>query len=157
MTAKRVLSVGQCGADHGGISYALRALGAEATPAATEAEALERLLEGAFNLVLVNRVFDADGGSGLDFIRRIKADEALRATPVMLVSNYADAQRRGRRGGRRAGLRQGVAGPAGDARQDKAVSGAEFDLIQPRFQWLEPHRRQGWDEAADRPHQQGKA
>ena len=93
MTAKRVLSVGQCGADHGGISYALRALGAEATPAATEAEALERLLEGAFNLVLVNRVFDADGGSGLDFIRRIKADEALRATPVMLVSNYADAQR----------------------------------------------------------------
>ncbi len=93
MKAKRVLSVGQCGADHGGVSHALRALGAEATPAATEAEALERLRREAFDLVLVNRVFDADGGSGLDLIRRIKADEALRATPVMLVSNYDDAQR----------------------------------------------------------------
>ena len=93
MTAKRVLSVGQCGADHGGISWAMRAIGAETTAAATQAEALEQLREGTFDLVLVNRVFDADGDSGLDLIRRIKADEALRATPVMLVSNYADAQR----------------------------------------------------------------
>ena len=93
MTAKRVLSVGQCGADHGGISWAFRSLGAEVTPAATQTEALELLGEGAFDLVLVNRVFDADGDSGVELIRRIKADEALRATPVLLVSNYADAQR----------------------------------------------------------------
>jgi CheY-like chemotaxis protein len=93
MTAKRVLSVGQCGADHGAISWALQALGAEAAPAATQAEALERLRQEAFDLVLVNRVFDADGDSGLELIRRLKADEALRATPVMLVSNYADAQK----------------------------------------------------------------
>ena len=93
MTAKRVLSVGQCGADHGGISWALRPLGAEATPAATQEEALQRLRTDKFALVLVNRVFDADGDSGVELIRRIKTDEALRATPVMLVSNYADAQR----------------------------------------------------------------
>jgi CheY-like chemotaxis protein len=93
MTAKRVLSVGQCGADHGGISSALRPLGAEATPAATQEDALQRLRADQFALVLVNRVFDADGDSGVELIRRIKTDEALRATPVMLVSNYTDAQR----------------------------------------------------------------
>ena len=93
MTAKRVLSVGQCGADHGGLSWALRrAFGAEVTPAATRDEALERLRQEPFALVLVNRVFDADGDSGVELIRALKADEALRATPVMLVSNYADAQ-----------------------------------------------------------------
>ncbi len=42
--------------------------------------------------MLVNRVFDADGSSGLDFIKTLKADAALTATPVMLVSNYEDAQ-----------------------------------------------------------------
>ncbi len=43
-------------------------------------------------MVLVNRVFDADGDSGVDLIRQIKADEALQTTPILLVSNYADAQ-----------------------------------------------------------------
>lgn len=93
MTAKRVLSVGQCGFDHGGIAHAFRqAFGAEVTSAATAPRALDLLRKESFALVLVNRVFDADGESGLDFIRTVKADEGLRATPVLLVSNYADAQ-----------------------------------------------------------------
>jgi CheY-like chemotaxis protein len=93
MTAKRVLSVGQCAADHGGISWALRqAFGAAVIPAATQAEALERLRCEAFDLVLINRVFDHDGDSGVELIRRLKADETLRATPAMLVSNYTEAQ-----------------------------------------------------------------
>jgi CheY-like chemotaxis protein len=94
MTANRVLSVGQCGADHYGISSTLRqAFGAEVEQAATQTEALQLLGQERFALVLVNRVFDADGDSGVDLIRRVKADEALRAVPVLLVSNYADAQR----------------------------------------------------------------
>jgi DNA-binding NarL/FixJ family response regulator len=93
MSAKRVLSVGQCGFDHGGIAHAFRqAFGAEVTPAATEEVALDLMRKEAFALVLVNRVFDADGDSGVDFIRRIKADDGLRTTPALLVSNYADAQ-----------------------------------------------------------------
>ena len=94
MTAKRVLSVGQCGLDHGGIAHTFRhAFDAEVTAAATHAQALELLRKNTFDLVLVNRVLDADGDSGVDLIHQIKADEALRATPVMLVSNYADAQK----------------------------------------------------------------
>jgi two-component system chemotaxis response regulator CheY len=89
--SSRILSVGQCGFDHGSISRVLRAeFGAEVEPAATAEEALAALRRGGHALVLINRVFDADGGAGLELIRRIKSEAP--ATPVMLVSNFADAQ-----------------------------------------------------------------
>jgi CheY-like chemotaxis protein len=92
MTAKRLLSVGQCGADHRKIIRTLQRFNVEIVPADTTDEALAHLRAGPFALVLVNRVYDADGASGLDLIRRIKGDEALRPLPVMLVSNHDDAQ-----------------------------------------------------------------
>jgi two-component system, chemotaxis family, chemotaxis protein CheY len=93
MTAKRVLSVGQCGADHYGISLTFRqAFGVEVEAASTQTEALRLMRQAPFDLVLVNRIFDRDGDSGVDMIRLAKADEALQTTPVLLVSNYADAQ-----------------------------------------------------------------
>ena len=88
---KKVLSVGQCAMDHGSISRVLRGrLGAEVTAAASADAALSALRQGGYSLVLVNRVFDADGDSGLEFIRKL-ASEPTRV-PVMLVSNFADAQ-----------------------------------------------------------------
>jgi two-component system chemotaxis response regulator CheY len=92
MSAKRVLSVGQCEADHRRIVRALAAFSVEIVAADDADGALARLREGRFALVLVNRVFDADGGSGIELIRRVKADAALRSVPVMLVSNFEDAQ-----------------------------------------------------------------
>jgi len=93
LSTKRVLSVGQCFADHSSISRVLRAsFVAEVIAADTSRQALQQLQEETFALVLVNRVFDADGDSGLDLIRAIKADDALRSVPVMLVSNYDEAQ-----------------------------------------------------------------
>jgi CheY-like chemotaxis protein len=90
---KRVLSVGQCLADHGGISRTLRgAFDAEVVAADTIPEALGLLRREAFDLVLVNRVFDSDHAPGLDLVRQVKADEALKGVPVMLVSNYLDVQ-----------------------------------------------------------------
>jgi CheY-like chemotaxis protein len=91
---KRVLSVGHCDADHGTITRAIEQhFGAEVVPAAGAEEALARLRAEPFALALVNRVFDADAFSGLDFIKQVRADEALRSVSVMLVSNYADYQR----------------------------------------------------------------
>jgi two-component system chemotaxis response regulator CheY len=93
MVAKRVLSLGQCGPDHASISGLFqRQLGAEVTPARTFDEALAQLRQGGFDLVLVNRVLDYDGEAGLDFIDRLKGDAQLRDVPVMLVSNFKDAQ-----------------------------------------------------------------
>ncbi len=90
---KKVLSVGQCFADHSGISHVLgTSFGADVVRADTRDEALNLLRQGAFALVLVNRVLDADGSSGHELIRALKADEQLRDVAVMLVSNYDDAQ-----------------------------------------------------------------
>ncbi len=90
---KRVLSVGQCCADHSAISRVLRdSFGAEVVGADSARQTLEQLRQETFALVLVNRVLDADGSSGLELIRAVKADEQLRAVPIVLVSNYEDAQ-----------------------------------------------------------------
>jgi CheY-like chemotaxis protein len=94
MTAKRILSVGQCAADHSRISRTFQqAFAAEVIGVDTNVEALDKLRREAFALVLVNRVFDADGASGLDFIKHVKSDAALTQMPLMLVSNYTDAQK----------------------------------------------------------------
>jgi|SRR5262249_9824140 len=93
MSAKRVLSLGQCFADHGSISHTLqRHFGAEVVGVDEPNEALDRLRRESFDLVLVNRRLDADGSAGVAVVRQIKADERLRGLPVMLVSNYDDAQ-----------------------------------------------------------------
>jgi two-component system, chemotaxis family, chemotaxis protein CheY len=93
MSTKKVLSLGQCAADHAAIAGLLRRhLEAEVDAADTFADAESRLSSGHYDLVLVNRVLDRDGKEGLDFIARIKAHPEWRPLPVMLVSNYPDAQ-----------------------------------------------------------------
>ena len=94
MAAKRVLSAGQCAADNWSISRFIRKhFDAEVLTADSAAEALDKLRAGRFDLVLVNRVFDADGSSGMEVIKEMHADRELQAIPVMLVSNYEDPQR----------------------------------------------------------------
>jgi CheY-like chemotaxis protein len=93
MSGKRVLSIGQCLADHGAIERTLHQnFGAEVEAADTPAEASDKLRETTFDLVLVNRILDRDGSSGLEVISQLKRDDALHAIPVILVSNYPDAQ-----------------------------------------------------------------
>src|SRR5687767_2314499 len=83
-TMKRVLSLGQCGADHASLSWLFRGeLDAEVIPVATPEEAMAELHRGSISLVLVNRVLDRTGEEGLDFIRGLKGDAALANTPVM--------------------------------------------------------------------------
>jgi CheY-like chemotaxis protein len=91
---KSVLSVGQCGFDHGSIAATLtKHFDVEVKPIATAAEAERGLAAGPLpDLLLVNRKFDADGGDGLDLIRSLKANPLTAAVPVMLVSNYPEFQ-----------------------------------------------------------------
>ncbi len=92
-TKLKVLNVGHCGFDHGNIGRVLEEeFGAEADAVATGDAAFRAVRDGQFDLVLVNRLFDANGESGLDLIKRLQAHEETRATPVMLVSNYPKAQ-----------------------------------------------------------------
>jgi two-component system chemotaxis response regulator CheY len=90
---KRVLSVGQCSADHWSIRHLLEGnFQAEVVAAHSAADALAQLRAGKFDLVLVNRVLDADGSAGLPIIQAIKADETLADVPVMLVTNFREHQ-----------------------------------------------------------------
>ena len=59
----------------------------------TQARAEQLLSDGEqFDLILVNRVFDTDGGNGIDMIRSWAEKKSAGETPIMLVSNYEDAQ-----------------------------------------------------------------
>jgi CheY-like chemotaxis protein len=111
MPAKKVLSLGQCWADHGAISQVfMRHFGAEVVSADTTAEALNLLQEQSFALILVNRLLDQDGSQGMEFIRQLKNDEALRRCPVMLVSNHQDAQREAAQAGAEPGFGKAALG-----------------------------------------------
>lgn len=89
----RVLNVGHCGFDHGNIGRVLEEeFGAEVDAVSTVDQAFHAVRDGQFDLVLVNRVFDGNGESGLELIKRLQGHEETRGTPVMLVSNFPEAQ-----------------------------------------------------------------
>jgi len=103
--ARRVLSVGQCFPDQSTITaYLKRQFAAEVQVAGTADEAMSMLFAGPFDLVLVNRIFDEDGESGIEFVKAVKADPTTANVPVMLVSNYADAQQRAANAGAEPGF-----------------------------------------------------
>jgi CheY-like chemotaxis protein len=55
-------------------------------------EAEQAVLRSTYDLVLVNRLIDADESDGVALIRTLKNGAAGGAIPIMLVSNYPDAQ-----------------------------------------------------------------
>lgn len=91
--APQVLSVGQCGADHSWISSMLkRQFGCSVTSAGSLPETLAVAENGTVQLILVNRLLDRDGSAGLEVIKALKQNPQTSSIPVMLVSNYEDAQ-----------------------------------------------------------------
>ena len=90
---KRVLGVGNCSFDHGTIEGLIRAnFDAEVVAASCHDDALEQLRADRFDLVLVNRKLAVDASDGQELIEQIKADPRLTETPVMMLSNYPEAQ-----------------------------------------------------------------
>ena len=55
-------------------------------------QTLQILQHGPVDLVLVNRRLDADSSDGLEILKEIRRHPDWQATPVMLVSNYAEWQ-----------------------------------------------------------------
>ncbi len=87
----RVLDVGQCGFDHAAITdFIYKLTGATVDAAGSRGQATALLDRQSYDLVLVNRILDGDGASGVDLIVQLKADP--KCPPLMLVSNHPDAQ-----------------------------------------------------------------
>ncbi len=90
---KRVLSVGQCVPDDGALLRFLTShFDVELVRSPDKEDALKRIRTEPFNLITVNRKLDADYSDGMDVIQSIQQDPDINTTPVMLVSNYPDAQ-----------------------------------------------------------------
>ena len=75
--------------DHGSLQRLVQTnFDAQLLSADTADDALQTLKTSAIDLVLVNRVFDRDGDSGLGLIQSLKQDPEFGETPVMLISNF---------------------------------------------------------------------
>lgn len=91
--SKTVIDVGQCNPDHASISGLLkRNFEVDVQRANSHAQALAMAKDLQPALVLINRLYDANGDPGMETLKTLKADDATTSIPVMIVSNYADAQ-----------------------------------------------------------------
>ncbi|MCG3129496.1 MAG: hypothetical protein FLDDKLPJ_00229 [Phycisphaerae bacterium] len=89
----RILTVGHCDFDHGNLSRMLEAgFTAQVDRAHGLDDARAALQTRGYDLVLLNRILDRDGAEGLRVLAALKSDAATRDVPVMLISNYPDAQ-----------------------------------------------------------------
>ena len=92
MPHKSVLSIGQCCADHSSISRLINQhFQVEIINADSSTEAFSLIDSKNFSLILVNRIFDSNAESGLEFIEKYCSKKAS-ASPIMLVSNFEQSQ-----------------------------------------------------------------
>lgn len=90
---KRILDVGQCNPDYSAISQFLHAhFDVEIDRSDLLSDSLEKLRANSYDLVLINRKLDKDYSDGMRILETIKSDDHLKHIPVMIISNYADAQ-----------------------------------------------------------------
>jgi DNA-binding NarL/FixJ family response regulator len=86
----RILDIGQCGFDGPRMGKLLHEkLGAKVDCAAGLEDARQLLATNKFDIILVNRVLAADGGSGLEVIQSLARSSH---PPLMLVSDHEEAQ-----------------------------------------------------------------
>lgn len=91
--AKRIIDVGNCAPDHAAIRRLIETnFDARVVQAHDLKDALRELEREPAALVLVNRKLDIDYSDGMAIIRHLKSSEQWAATPVMLISNYAEYQ-----------------------------------------------------------------
>ncbi len=110
---KNILDVGNCDPDHGSICRLLQN-NFDVNVVRTHGmdDAIAALGERTFDLILVNRLMDRDGASGLAIIERIKGDSEFGSTPVMMITNFAEHQEYAAAAGAEAGFGKAELGDA---------------------------------------------
>ena len=89
----KVLEVGNCDPDHAALRRMLtERFDVEIDRVMFVDEALTRLRANDYALVLFNRLIFADHSPGLELVHRAKADPAINGAPIMMISNFEEAQ-----------------------------------------------------------------
>ena len=118
----RVGLVGHCGFDAGGLVRAAeRALGDVEAVSINDQDRLAAEID-RLNLILVNRLLDGrfPNAEGVDLITSLRADG--RDLPIILISNYDDAQEAAQAAGAAAGFgKRALKSPLAEARMRAAV------------------------------------
>jgi len=91
--SKKVLDVGQCDADHFRISVVLDKFDVEIFRAHSHDQALKLAVDHSFDLILINRIMDADRTPGMDVLHSLKSQPSTAEAPAMIVSNFEEAQK----------------------------------------------------------------
>lgn len=88
----RVLAVGNCSYDHGNLAGMLKKHFQATVDAADNTDIAKQLLrERSYHLVIVNRVFDSNSESGIEFIKQLRQNST--EIPFMLISNFDEYQK----------------------------------------------------------------
>jgi len=103
---KKVLSCGQCSFDHQAISALFKQLNAsiEVSEAHSVGDALLAVGKQRYNLILINRIFDRTGEEGLTLIGDLNKKALTENVPLVLISNFPEAQLAAGQLGARAGF-----------------------------------------------------
>ena len=95
----KVYNVGLCNFDGPNIARELTSLGADCKNISSKNELLEAIHEGAPDLIMFNRIFASDKTSGIETIQELKASPQYASIPMMLISNYSEAQEQAEQAG----------------------------------------------------------
>lgn len=90
----RVLDVGNCDPDHAMIRGMLtERFDVEIDRVMFVDDALRRMREHRYDLVLFNRLIFDDGSEGIELLRRARAEPRMQDVPIMMISNFEESQR----------------------------------------------------------------
>lgn len=89
----RLLDVGNCDPDHGMIRRMLeRHFDVRIDRVMFVDEAIDAMQQSRYDLVLVNRLIFDDSSPGIELHRRAKSDPTISDIPIMMISNFPEAQ-----------------------------------------------------------------
>jgi len=90
---KNVLDVGNCGFDHQNLQRVLSEhWEVELKRTTTLNEAIRELDSCSYDLVVVNRILEGDGASGMDLVKHVVQNPTPKGLPIVLLTNYPEVQ-----------------------------------------------------------------
>lgn len=90
---KNVLDVGNCSFDHQNLQRVLSEhWKVELKRTTTLNEAIRELDSCSYDLVVVNRILEGDGASGMDLVKHVVQNPTSKGLPIVLLTNYPEVQ-----------------------------------------------------------------